>query len=64
MKNYSTQGVRSEPSSMQKSDLADIQIFGTLEISELIEPKPLHSITPNQINDVGDLCDSDCIDCD
>lgn|GEM_PF-3578096 len=35
------------------------------EASDMTEtPVPLHSTAPGVVQDAGDLCDSDCIDCD
>ena len=37
-------------------------VFEAADMAET--PVPLHSIAPGVVHDAGDLCDSDCQDCD
>jgi|SaaInl4_150m_RNA_FD_contig_21_2206968_length_386_multi_8_in_0_out_0_1 hypothetical protein len=39
-------------------------IYGTDDMVAFVEASPLHSVSKGEIKDYGELCDSDCIDCD
>lgn len=39
-------------------------IYGVQDMVELVESSPLHSLKKGEIQDYGELCDQDCLDCD
>ena len=41
-----------------------LPVFGVDEMLNTIGNTPLHSFTPKEIEDYGELCDQDCQDCD
>ncbi len=46
------------------SEASSQQIFGVEEMLDAVETLPLHSSVKKGIQDYGELCDSDCQDCD
>lgn len=49
---------------VQKQDqFNEVSIFGVEEMLKVVNSTPLHSDS-EKIEDYGDLCDSDCVDCD
>ena len=45
-------------------DLEGEGIYGVENMLEIVGNTPLHSLTKKDIQDYGELCDSDCQDCD
>jgi len=45
-------------------DTSEFHIYGEDEMLNSIEPISLHSTINKKIQDYGELCDTDCKDCD
>ena len=56
--------MHTEPNRIEEKILTTKMVYGIEDMLSASTNTPLHSTNTKEIEDFGELCDSDCVDCD